>query len=174
MDLLPATVNEVLSLDERGERIAKVLDEASVLVGQELIAAKAEHPGTFVAWVEESLPFGIDKAERLMAITRCFATADEDVRAALPSAYSALYELSRMPTDRLQAHIANGDVGPGTTTREARGLVNGNGAVPPGPILPPIKPEPRLGADIIAKELMRHPRGDLTEAIEVALRRWMG
>lgn len=171
MESLPAATR-TLTLAERTERIAAVLNDASLLVGEELIAAKAEHPGTFVAWVTDELPFGIDKAERLMAITRSFHNADEETRLALPSSYSALYELSRMPTDRLKTHIANGDVGPGTTTREARSMVNGQS--PAEPILPPIKPEPRLGADIVAKELMRHPRGDLSEGMEVALRRWMG
>jgi len=176
MTSLPATLSDTyspISLDERRNRIGMVLNEASVLVGRELIAAKVEHPGTFVAWVEEELPFGIDKAERLMAITRAFNGADEVTREALPTAYSALYELSRMPTERLQRHIANGEVGPGTTTRECRQLVSGN---PPAdePILPPIKPEPRLGADIVAKELMRFPRGDLSPEVEIGLRRYLG
>lgn len=174
MTSLPATIetDRPISLQERTQRIAAVLNEASLIVGQELIAAKAEHPGGFVAWVETELPFGIDKAERLMAITRSFATADDEVLEALPSAYSALYELSRMPTDRLRTHIANGDVGPGTTTREARSLAT-NGKVE-GPILPPVPAEPRLAADIVAKELMRHPRAQLSGEIEVALRRWLG
>lgn len=175
MTSLPAIIetDRPISLQERTQRIAAVLNEASLIVGQELIAAKAEHPGTFVAWVETELPFGIDKAERLMAITRSFASADDEVLEALPSAYSALYELSRMPTDRLRDHIANGDVGPGTTTREARSLANGNGKVE-GPILPPVPAEPRLAADIVAKELMRHPRAQLSAELEVALRRWLG
>jgi hypothetical protein len=170
--VLPTETNPI-SLEERRNRIAAVLNEASLIVGRELIAAKAEHPGTFVSWVEDELPFGIDKAERLMAITRAFASSDDKIRAALPSAYSALYELSRMPTDRLRDHIANGDIGPGTTVRDCRQLVNG---APPAdePILPPIKPEPRIGAEVMAKELMRHPRGDLSDTTTAALYRWLG
>lgn len=169
-----------LSLEDRKVRIGVLLEETAMLIGEELIAAKAEHPGHFVEWVTDELPFGIDKAERLMAIARAFTLADPDMRAALPTAYSALFELSRMPTERLKLHIDNGDVGPGTTVREARALNghqrddNGSTSAPAAPILPPVSAEPRLSTDILAKELLRQPRSDLSAAVEVNLRRWLG
>jgi len=173
-DIIEApTVQVVVTLDERARRISESYDRCAIEIGNELIAAKAEHPGRFTEWVGDFLPFGIDQAERLMAITRCFATADDEARAALPSAKSALFELTRLPADRLQAAIANGDVHPGITTREARQLVNGDKVDMPETPESPAR-ETRIGADIVAKELMRFPRTQLSVDYEVQLRRWLG
>lgn len=163
----------MVTLEERAWRISQSYDRCAIEIGNELIHAKAEHPGRFTEWIADSLPFGIDQAERLMAITRCFATADPETKAALPTPKSALFELTRLPADRLQTAIANGDVHPGITTREARQLVNGDKVD-----LPETKPsqarETRIGADIVAKELMRFPRGQLSDDYVIQLRRWLG
>lgn len=167
----------VLSLEERRVRIIAHVEQAAIHVGEELLAAKAEHPGRFMAWVEAELPFGIDKAERLMAITRAFRTADQETLKALPSAYSALFELSRMPTDRLNEAIANGSVTPATTVRAARDMALGRPPAlpddPPEVDIPPVRSEPRISVELVAKELMRFPRDQLSEETEVALRRWL-
>jgi hypothetical protein len=173
-DLAEASAAQIVTtLDERARRISQSYDRCAIEIGNELIQAKLEHPGRFTAWIADSLPFGIDQAERLMAITRCFAGATEETMAALPSPKSALFELTRLPADRLQMAIANGDVHPGITTREARQLVGGEKVdmppVPPSPVR-----ETRIGADIVAKELMRFPREQLSDDYTVQLRRWLG
>lgn len=167
----PVTV--VVPLAERRDRILASYERCAMDIGSELIAAKDEHPGRFTEWVDETLPFGLDQAERLMAITRAFAEADDSVRAALPSAKSALFELSRLPAERLHMAIEAGEVTPEMTTRQARRLVTGEKVDLPEPT-PSQASEPRIGADIVAKELMRFPRGQLSGDLEVQLRRWLG
>lgn len=168
-----------MPLDERAQRIVGHLERAAIEIGAELIEAKREHPGKFMAWVATELPFSIDKAERLMAITRTFANCDPEMRAALPKAHTTLFELTRLPADRLRRAVESGEVNPSITYREAMALRDV--ADPPEwePIeMPPLEPspasEPRLGADLVAKELMRFPRGQLSDEMTVSLRRWLG
>lgn len=169
----------VVPLDERAKRIVGHLERAAIDIGAELIEAKREHPGRFMAWVGAELPFSIDKAERLMAITRTFANCDPEMRSSLPRAHTTLFELTRLPADRLRHAIETGEVTPEITYREAVALRSV--ADPPEwePIeMPPLQPspvaEPRIGADLVAKELMRFHRGHLSDEMTVALRRWIG
>lgn len=176
--LAPVTEVGPASLDDRKATIISIIEGAAIDVGDQLIRAKAEHPGEFMAWVEAELPFGIDKAERLMAVTRAFGSARPEVLAALPPAYSTLFELARMPTEHLNRAIDEGKVNPEMTYRQASDLRRGNDEDPPGPVdLPPPSPsptsQPRIAADVIARELMRFPRSQLSGEVEVALRRWM-
>lgn len=163
----------VVPLEERTQRIYGALETAAMDIGAELLAAKVEHPGRFMEWVSTALPFGIDKAERLMAITRAFDNADPEIRQALPSAYSAMCELARLPHDRLRAHIESGDVHPDMTVREARALHQPNPIPLPEPTVSPLA-EPRIAADVIATELIRHPRHMLSDDIADVLAAWLG
>lgn len=151
-------------MEERTQRIISCLERAALEVGAELLAAKQEHPREFVAWVEGTLPFGIDKAERLMAITRCFADADPEIRAALPPAWSALYELTRLPSERLLPAIEAGAVHPDMTVAQAKALRSKGFRVPE---------QPRLTADIVARELVRFDRRDLSDEVRAALEDWI-
>lgn len=170
----PTSPQIVTPLDERARAIYEAYENCAITIGGHLIAAKEEHPGRFTAWVDENLPFGIDQAERLMAITRCFANADDATRASLPSAKSALFELTRLPADRLKLAIEQGDVHPEITTREARRLARGDDEpYPLEPIPPSPASDPRIGADIVARELMRFPREQLSADMERKLRTWL-
>lgn len=170
----------VPSLDERRDRIMAVLESTALEIGDELLAAKREHPREFMAWVTRALPFGIDKAERLMAITRSFATVDPLVRASLPPAWTALYELSRLPIETVVVAIDRGEISPQMTVEDARELVTGHREAPkaekrtskPGPD-PGFDPNPRLTTDIVARELLRTPREDLSATMETLLRLWL-
>jgi hypothetical protein len=175
---LPAEV--VMSLEERTWRIHQHAEDAAIEIGQELIAAKAEHPGRFTEWVTAELPFGIDVAERIMAISACAHLTDPSIRASLPSAYSALYQLSRPPIHRLRQGITNGEVHPDMTYREASEWAsqNTNGRPPvevPPPSASPLgdRAEPRISAEVLAKELMRYPTGSLSGEMTVKLRTWL-
>ena len=174
----PEPVEVVVPLEERAERIAEVFDRAALAVGAELIEAKREHPGRFMAWVSESLPFGIDTAERLMAITRTFANADPEILASLPRARSALFALTRLPSDRLRQAVESGEVTPRTTYREALRLRDvAESEWEPVELPPPPESaaaEPRIAADIVAKELLRFSRSALSDDYAVRLRRWLG
>jgi hypothetical protein len=171
----------VPSLDERRDRILAIVGAAAVDVGEELLAAKREHRGAFMEWVSTSLPFGIDKAERFMAIARAFSGADEAVRAALPPAWTAMFELARLPVGEIQRSIETGEIHPEMSVRDARKLVTGRDEAPellpprptPGPA-PGFDPNPRLGADILASELVRADRSTLSGPVEYLLRQWIG
>ena len=171
----------VPTLDERRDRILAIVGTAALDVGAELIAAKNEHPRAFMAWVATELPFGIDKAQRLMAISRAFAGADEAVKAALPPAWTALFELARLPIEEVQRSIETGEIAPEMTVADARKLVTGRDEAPellpprptPGPA-PGFDPNPRLGADILASELVRADRATLSAPVEYLLRQWIG
>ncbi len=171
-------VELVVPLEERTQRIYGALETAAMDIGAELLAAKVEHPGRFMEWVSTALPCGIDKAERLMAVTRAFATTEPEMRSALPNAYSTLFELSRLPAERLQRAIEAGQVTPDTTYREARALRDAADSPEWERVeLPEVTPspaaEPRLSAEIVAKELMRFPVSNLSGEMVVALRRWL-
>lgn len=171
----------VPTLDERRDRILAIVGAAAIDVGAELIAAKKEHPGAFMEWVSRSLPFGIDKAQRLMAISRAFSDADEAVRAALPPAWTALFELARLPIEEVQRSIETGEIAPEMTVSDARKLATGRSEPPellparpkPGPA-PGFDPNPRLDADILASELVRMDRCTLSAPVEYLLRQWIG
>lgn len=168
----------IVTLEQRAQNVYQALEVAASTIGAELLDAKREHPGKFMAWVEESLPFGIDKAERLMAVTRAFATAPPEMRDSLPNKYSTLFELSRLPAERLQRAIEAGQVTPDTTYREARALRDAADSPEWERVeLPEVTPspaaEPRLSAEIVAKELMRFPVSNLSGEMVVALRRWL-
>lgn len=181
MSLVERTQVEIVaSLDERRDRIIAIVSDAALEVGAELIAAKKEHPGEFLQWVATQLPFGIDKAERLMSISRAFATADPLVLAALPPAWTALFELARLPIDVVAESVESGEITPRMTVADARQLVSGHRDVPeklprrptPGPA-PGFDPTIRLPIDHLASELVRCDRQSLSEPVEYLLRKWL-
>lgn len=157
----------IVPLAERKRRILDALSDTVYTIGAELLEAKREHNGTFVAWVETELPFGIDRAERLMAVTRAFATAEH--REHLPAAWTALYELSKVPPGALVRSIELGEVSPGMTVAQARDYVasqraNGETRHPGG--VPPL-------AEAHAVALLRYHPNDVPEEVRCRLRAWI-
>lgn len=174
-----------LSLDERRERILTVASDAAIRIGMELIAAKRDHPGWFLRWVDESLPFGPDKAERLMAVARAFGAVDPAVMAALPRPWTALFELSRLAPEQLAQVIESGEIAPDTTVREARELVASfrSGTHEPEPPEEPIEveaivvkpPKPLVELpDPLVIAVLRTDRSELDEWLAEQLREWLG
>jgi hypothetical protein len=172
--MAPSTNGVVMPLEERSVRIENIMDRTALELGAELAAARDEHPNDWREWVEGSLSFGLDTAQRLIAIHKAFEFVPPERRAALPKARTALYELTRLPADRLEQAIDSGDIHPGLTTRAARGLApmprspNMN-RVGEGPV-----PKVTLTANVVAQELMRFHRSQLEQPVLVALRRWCG
>lgn len=185
MTLVPQThPAEVVagSLDQHRDRIFAILDGAAIDIGAELLAAKREHPRQFLEWVRTSLPFGEDKAERLMAITRVFGTSEPELLASLPKPWTALYELSRLPVAELQAGVEEGEIHPAMTVDDARQMVTGSREAPktevrtakPGPREGRAARASRLPIDFLVGELVRYPLDDLDEDLTQLLRRWLG
>jgi hypothetical protein len=168
-----------LTLEERKARIDTILDRSALDIGEELAAAKAEHPEVWRSWVDENLPFGLATAERLVAVHKAFALTPPEQRAMLPKARTSLYELTALPPERLRRAIDSGEVNPDMTMYDARKV-----ARPPRPRPEPPMPSQRverkpipkvsLTANVVAQELMRFQRAELDEVVLVALRRWLG
>ncbi len=71
--------------------------EGIIETGRRIAAAKAELPhGEFGRMCEELLPFGVDTAQRLMAISRNSIIANTAHGRLLPPSWRTLYELSRI------------------------------------------------------------------------------
>lgn len=168
---------EPLTLEDRYSRIMAVMDRAAILVGEELRAAKHEHPRQFTKWVSDYLPFGLDKAERLMAIARAFRTADETVLAALPPAWTALYELAKLDRRDILERIEAGDIQPRMTVAEAKKVLADKHRRDEEPDIAeqfePRKPQPSLTVDIVARELTFLPRHDLSPDVAARLKAWL-
>lgn len=168
----------LLSLDERRDNIVGYLQDCALDIGAELQGAKRDHPGRFLVWVEESLPFGIDKAERLMAVSRAFFDVEPDVRELLPTAWSTLFELSRLPSERFQDAVEAGEVHPGLTLAQSRALADKSPEIHPNYRHPGVEaadppPKPGLTCDLVARALTKLPRTDLTPQMEEDLRKWL-
>jgi hypothetical protein len=69
--------------------------------------------------VEADLPFGPRSARMLMAIAANPVLSDRKHVSDLPPSWGTLYQLSRLPEDRLLAAIESGEVTPGTERRAA-------------------------------------------------------
>lgn len=187
-------VEVVLSLDERRDRIIETLESAAIDVGLELLAAKREHPGEFMAWVSDELPFGHDKAQRLMAVARFAGDLDPVTRANLPKAWTVLFELRRLDPQTMQKAVLEGTLSPETTAEAARALAGPDPDVLrkliTGETEPPavreldrrVGPKPGhvpvanrgIETDTLARELIRQPRESLTPRIADLLRTWLG
>ena len=88
-------------------------------VGAILRAARAEHPETFRAWVENDLPFGLDTAKRLMAISEAYEKLPAATLEQLPRPWQALYALRALPLGELQAAVDAGVVTAGISVGSA-------------------------------------------------------
>ena len=91
-------------------------------VGALLHEARDLDPRGFQRWVEERLPFGYDKARRLIAIHLAYQELPENVIGQLPRPWQAMYALRHWSGGRLTQAIESGEVGPHTTQRDALAL----------------------------------------------------
>lgn len=180
MELAPLNVDHNYSLEEHRQRIFQILNATAVDIGVELMAAKRSHAGRFLPWVEAEMPFGVDKAEKLMAIARAFATAPRESMDLLPNAWTALYELSRVPAEVLHRAVEEGTVTPNTTVENARGFVrdaNERSMEPPAEPVEVTMPEPvklRVSASTLATELLSfHEPTELSPTLRGQVLAWI-
>jgi hypothetical protein len=97
--------------------------ESIIETGQLLLQCKAEMPGHFMKIVRNHLDFGLDTAERLMAIARHPVLADSAVLRTLPRSYVTLATLAKLPEERVRALIEDRTITPEMRGREAEALL---------------------------------------------------
>ena len=147
------------------------VDRMALKVGAILRAARAEHPETFRAWVENDLPFGLDTAKRLMAISEAYEKLPAATLEQLPRPWQALYALRALPLGELQAAVDAGVVTAGMTENEAKAVAR---RWRTGTSAPMSSTTRHHRADIAAGALMEFTPADMNPYVLRALRRWLG
>lgn len=94
-------------------------------VGALLRAAQELAPKRFASWVESDLPFGLDAARRLIAISKAYERLDPSVLEKLPRPWQALYALRKLTSAQLALGVSQGLIGPTTTIKEAVAFAGG-------------------------------------------------
>lgn len=140
-------------------------------VGELLLEARAIDPDGFRAWVESKMPFGIDKARRLIAIHLAYRDLPPETIAQLPEPWQALYALRHWVGGKLDEALAANEIGPGTTVEEAqRKARHWSNNTPKGDGL-----DARYTmADTRAGALMDCDPAHLNPLVRDALLRWLG
>lgn len=140
-------------------------------VGALLAEARSIDPSGFKAWVEERMPFGYDKASRLVAIHVAYSELPADVLERLPLPWQAMFALRHWAGGRLEQAVAVGEVGPDTTVSGALALARkwSSDSHKPDDVL-----SSRYGrGDLLAGKLMTTDPGDMNPDVARALTRWL-
>ena len=151
--------------------VFETVDRMCLRLGALLAEARTLDPMGFDKWVSEKMPFGIDKARRLVAIHLAYSELPEDVVQKLPRPWQAMFALRHWAQGRLPEAIETGEVGPDTTIAEARELASkwGKDSRRDEDPLPS-----RYGKlDLTAGELMAVHPDDLNPSVYRALSNWM-
>lgn len=111
-----------LPLAEITERIYAKIDRFALDLGRLLQIAYESHPNDYRRWVEEDLPFGLDKASRLRMVYKAAEHLPDDVLARMPSPWQALYALTRLPANVVIEAVESGEIHPGLSARDSQAL----------------------------------------------------
>jgi hypothetical protein len=163
-------VTATATLERYKTEIWRAADRMALEVGRLLREAREAAPGEFNRWVEDELPFGLDTARRMMAISHAYESLPTEMIEQLPRPWQALYALRKLPRSELEAAVESGLLGPDTSERDAKTIARrwrtGNGE--------PLSSNARLHrADIAAGALMEFTPEDLNQYVLRALRRWL-
>lgn len=166
----------VVHLDQRKSRIDEIEDEVYLTVdrmclriGALLIEARSIEGDGFKAWVTKRMPFGWETARRLIAVSIAYSELPKEKIDQLPRPWQALYALAPFANGRLLQAIEAGEVGPDTTTSQARDAARAwrsthtRGA----------DRNPMALADRRASALMEFAADDLNDITFKALSRWV-
>jgi len=107
-------------IDQIETEVYETVDRMCLRVGELLWEAKTLDPGNFNAWVDERLPFGNDKARRLIAIFVAYRELPAEKLAQLPRPWQAMYALAPYAQGRLVQALDSGEIGPDTTVKQAK------------------------------------------------------
>lgn len=146
----------------------ETIDRMCLRVGALLHEARALDPAGFAEWVTERMPFGLDKAKRLIAIHLAYSELPAETLANLPRPWQALYAL-REHVGRLDGAIESGEIGPTTTVREARERARQWGTK--GPSISPGTAR-YSAADEAAGAMMAHHPDALSAEVFMAVSMW--
>lgn len=107
------------TLDDIAGEVYQEIDRMALKVGRLLREAQQLAPGEFRRWVDESLPFGLDTARRLVAIHLSYEKLSESQIEQLPHPWQALYALRKHVNGKLPEALQSGEIHAGTTQAEA-------------------------------------------------------
>ena len=158
-------------LDQIEDEVYSSIDRMCLHVGALLAEARALNPAGFKRWVDERMPFGYDKARRLIAIHLAYRELPPDKLQQLPLPWQALYALAPYAKGRLIDALESGEIGPDTTQAEAltRARHWSNHHRPSDPLTARYST-----ADTRAGALMEHAASELNPYVREALVRWLG
>lgn len=138
-------------------------------VGRLLREAQELAPAEFRTWVDESLPFGMDTARRLVAIHLSYQKLSEAQIEQLPHPWQALYALRKHVNGKLPEALQSGEIGKHTTQVEAiRKAREWSRDERTGVQVP----DRYSAADLTAGRLMTFEPSDLKPDVLRALNRW--
>lgn len=163
-------VSRGVTLDDYKVKIVGEVNRAAIRTGDLLRAARDAHPTQFREWVESELPFGLETARRLMAISEAYETLPAATLEQLPQPWQALFALRALPPAALQRAIDAGELSPDTTERDAMKVAR---RWKTGSEAPLSSVNRHHRADIAAGALMDYKPTDLNPAVLRALRKWL-
>jgi hypothetical protein len=163
-------ITHTRTLEDIADEVYEEIDRMALKVGRLLREAQELAPGEFRKWVEESLPFGIDTARRLVAIHLSYEKLSESQLKQLPHPWQALYALRKHVDGKLPEALASGEIGTHTTQAEAiRKAREWSRDERTG-----VQVADRYGAaDLTAGRLMTFEPSELKPDVLRALRRWI-
>ena len=107
--------------------VTTALDTGKVLLAAKDDLRKRSSHGEWLAMIESDLPFSASVAQRYMKIAKRFAnTATMQL---LPADYSSLYELAKLSDAEIGQAMANGQINPETTRKQAAALGKSSGKI---------------------------------------------
>jgi hypothetical protein len=109
--------------------------ESIIQVGQDLVEAKSQlgHGEWGRMFEENLLPFGINSAQRLMAIARHPVLSKTEHVQLLPSSWGTLYQLSRVSGPKLKEALSNGTITPEMPRKAVAALIERDDRESTGP-----------------------------------------
>jgi hypothetical protein len=158
-------------LEQIEDEVYSSIDRMCLRVGELLAEARALDPAGFKKWVETRMPFGYDKARRLIAIHLAYRELPEDKIAQLPLPWQALYALAPFAQGQLQEALESGEIGPETTQAEA--ITRARHWKNHRRLVDPLQARYST-ADSRAGALMEHRADELNPYVREALVRWLG
>jgi N6-adenosine-specific RNA methylase IME4 len=96
--------------------------ESLIAAGRHILAAKTEHPGEFVAWLN-ARPFGVSRSQSYYLMEIAEAFGGFHMCGNLPTEISALRELARLTPAQRDAAIGAGEISPVMRHKAAKQLV---------------------------------------------------